>query len=156
MADYGAVGGPGGVNFDDSTDLGLEASSMRIIALIIHSDPYIFALTPIYVDGKGKSATPKHGDNGGVETRVNMDPDEFITEISGRSSKFIDSLIIETNKGKRIGFGGAGGGPVPAGYQFPPATDGAQEVFAFFGRAGKLVDAIGIHTRPAPKKPAPS
>jgi len=30
MTDYGPVGGPNGTGFDDLTDLGLDASTMRI------------------------------------------------------------------------------------------------------------------------------
>jgi hypothetical protein len=71
---------------------------------------------------------------------------EFITEISGRSGQYLDSLTIETNLGTRVAFGGTGGGPV-AGYEYPPEKDGSQEVIAFFGASGQLVDRLGIHTR---------
>lgn len=149
MADYGPVGGPGGSAFDDLTDLGLNASSMRIAGLIVRSGQFIEGITPIYLDGDGQLALPKHGGDGGLEMRLGLRPNEFITEISGRSGEFLDSLTLETNLGARVGFGGPGGGPVD-GYELPPDVDGQQEVVAFFGASGTLIDRLGIHTRPHP------
>jgi Jacalin-like lectin domain len=149
MADFGPVGGPGGAPFDDLTDLGLDASTIRIVGLIIRSDKdkFVNAITPIYIDGAGQLALPKHGGDGGSEARLGLRSGEFITEISGRSGEFVDSLTIETNLGTRIGFGGPGGGPVE-GYELPPDTESLQEVVAFFGASGTLIDRIGVHTRP--------
>jgi hypothetical protein len=147
MPDYGPVGGPGGGPFDDLTDLGLDASTMRIVGLVIRSGEYIDAIRPIYTDGSGKLELPKHGGEGGGEVSFGMRPGEFITEISGRSGEFVDSLTIETNFGLRVGFGGPGGGPVE-GYELPPDSAGTQEVVAFFGGSGEYLDRIGIHTRP--------
>jgi hypothetical protein len=147
MADFGPVGGPGGAPFDDLTDLGLDGATIRIVGLIIRSGAFIDAITPIYLDGGGQLALPKHGGDGGLETRFGLRSGEFITEISGRSGQFVDSLTIETNLGARIGFGGSGGGPVE-GYEFPPDTESPQEVVAFFGASGVFIDRIGIHTRP--------
>ncbi len=139
--------GPGGGPFDDLKDLGLDPSTIRIVGLIIRSGQFIDAITPIYLDGDGQLALPKHGGDGGLETRFGLRSGEFITEISGRSGEFVDSLTIETNLGARIGLGGLGGGPVE-GYEIPPDTEGAQEVVAFFGASGDFIDSIGIHTRP--------
>jgi hypothetical protein len=139
--------GPGGGPFDDLTDLGLDAATIRIVGLIIRSGEYIDAITPIYLDGGGQLALPKHGGDGGLETRFGSRSGEFITEISGRSGLYLDSLTIQTNLGARIGFGGPGGGPVE-GYELPPDTDDPQEVVAFFGGSGVYIDRIGIHTRP--------
>lgn len=149
MADFGPVGGHGGHPFDDAVDLGLNVATMRIGGLIIRSGQFIDGITPIYLDEGGNLAFPKHGGDGGSETRFGLRPGEFITEISGRSGQFVDSLTVETNLGSRVGFGGLGGGPVE-GYEFPPEADGPQqEVFAFHGASGQFIDSIGIHTRPA-------
>lgn len=147
MTDYGPVGGPGGHPFDDLADLGLNGSTMRIAGLIIRSGKFIDGITPVYLDGNGQLALPKHGGDGGLETRIGLRPGEFITEISGKSGEFLDSLTVETNLGARLGFGGPGGGPVE-GYEFPPETDGLQEVVAFFGASGQFIDRLAIHTRP--------
>jgi len=151
MADFGPVGGPGGAPFDDLTDLGLDAATIRIIGLIVRDDKdkFVNAITPIYIDGAGNLALPKHGGDGGKEEvpGLGLRSGEFITEISGRSGEFLDSLTIETNLGVRRGFGGPGGGPVE-GYELPPDTERPQEVVAFFGASGTLIDRIGIHTRP--------
>ena len=146
MADFGPVGGDGGGPFDDLADLGLDASTIRIVGLIIRSDQFINSIMPIYLDGGGQLALPKHGGDEGLETRFGLRSGEFITEISGRSGQFVDSLTIETNLGARIGLGGLGGGPVE-GYELPPDTAGTQEVVALFGASGTLLDRIGIHTR---------
>ena len=133
--------------FDDLTDLGLNASTMRIAGLIIRSGQFIDGVTPIYLDDAGQLAIPKHGGDGGIEARFGLRPGEFFTQISGRSGEFLDSLTLETNLGARLGFGGLGGGPVE-GYEDPPDTDGPQEIVAFFGASGEFIDSIGIHTRP--------
>ena len=146
MGDFGPVGGPGGAPFDDLKDLGLDPATMRIVGLIIRSGQFIDSITPIYLDGGGQLALPKHGGDGGLETRFGLRSGEFITEISGRSGEFVDSLTIETNLGARIGLGGLGGGPVE-GYELPPDTEGTQEVVALFGASGVFIDSIGIHTR---------
>ena len=147
MADFGPVGGMGGAAFDDLNQLGLIPSTTRIIGLIVRSGAYIDSINPIFVVGDGNIALPKHGGDGGSEHRIGMKPGEFITEISGRSGAFVDSLTIETSLGRRLGFGGPGGGPV-AGYEMPPEEDGRQEVVAFFGGSGVYLDRVGIHTRP--------
>jgi hypothetical protein len=149
MADFGPIGGPGGAPFDDLTDLGLDAATVKIVGLIIRADKdrFVNAITPIYIDEAGNLALPKHGGDGGSEEPgLGLRSGEFITEISGRSGQFVDSLTIETNLGARIGLGGLGGGPVE-GYELPPDTAGTQEVVAFFGASGTLLDRIGIHTR---------
>jgi hypothetical protein len=149
VTDYGPVGGPGGAGFDDLADLGLDASTMRIVGLVIHSQKFIDSVSPIYLDSQGGLGLPKHGGDGGKEVRWGLRPGEFITQIEGRGGEFVDSLIVETNLGERRGFGGLGGVPVE-GYEFPPDTDGQQEVVAFFGASGEFIDRIGIHTRPRP------
>src|SRR5215510_14507879 len=111
MADYGPVGGQGGGAFDDAADLGLNVATMRILGLIIRHGSLIDQVTPIYLDGDGNLGIPQHGGDGGGEDRIGMAPGEYITEISGRSGRFVDSLTIETNRGRRLGFGGSGGGP---------------------------------------------
>src|SRR4029453_19221712 len=49
MGDFGPVGGPGGVPFDDLKDLGLDPSTMRIVGLIIRSGQFIDLITPIFL-----------------------------------------------------------------------------------------------------------
>jgi hypothetical protein len=153
MADYGPVGGSGGGAFDDLTDLGLDAATLRIGGFIIRSGSVIDSITLIYLDGSNGLALVKHGGDGGpTETKLGLKPNEFITEISGRTGAFVDSLTIETNLGARVGAGGSGGGPVE-GYELPPDTDRPQEVIAFFGASRTVIDRIGIHTRPHPGSP---
>jgi hypothetical protein len=150
MAKYGPVGGDGGDAFDDQTQLGPDPATVRIIGLIVRSGKFVDSITPIYQDGTGKVRVVQHGGDGGDRhPPVDLAPGEFITEISGRSGQFVDSLTLETSLGQRLSFGGSGGGPVE-GYEFPPETDGPQEVVAFHGGATQFLDRIGIYTRPHP------
>jgi hypothetical protein len=49
----------------------------------------------------------RHGGDAGDETIIALNAGEFITEISGRSGQFLDSLTIRTNQGRHFGrFGG--------------------------------------------------
>jgi hypothetical protein len=122
---------------------------MRIRALIVHYLDVVNAIRPIYLDGNGKMALPLHGHEDGTEATLVLEPDEYVTEISGRTGTLVDSLTVETNLGTRQAFGGTGGGPIE-GYELPPDTDRPQEVVAFFGACGQRLDSIGINTRPAP------
>jgi hypothetical protein len=124
---------------------------MRIGVFILRGGEFVDSIELVYLDGKGGVRLVKHGGDGGdqrVERGPVPDLGEFVTEISGKSGQFVDSLTIETNQpGVRLGVGGSGGGPVE-GYELPPDTDPPQEIIAFFGASGTLIDRIGIHTRP--------
>jgi Jacalin-like lectin domain len=90
---------------------------------------------------------PQIGGNGGQLSIVPLNVGEHITEISGRTGAYVDSLTIVTNQGRRFGrFGGLGGSE---DYDFP-GTPGQGPVIGFFGAVGlqpnEYVFAIGIVT----------
>ncbi len=110
--------------------------------------PRIIGIQAVYLDATNAGlifGEPHGGTPAGTLDTIALGAGEFITEISGRRSQFLDSLSISTSAGRRFGrFGGSGGNP---DYEFPDAG-GPQEVLGFFGRSGALIDALGVHTRP--------
>lgn len=147
MPDFGPTGGPGGSTFEDEAPEGME-----IGVLIIRSGGprnVVIAIQVLYRNATTGQLTlgDRHGGVGGEQTIIALNAGESLTEISGRSGQFLDSITFQTSQGRRFGrFGGLGGG---TDYEFPD-TGGPQEIFGFFGRSGTLVDAIGVRTRPLP------
>jgi len=95
----------------------------------------------------GNSSGPRHGGSGGRVMVFRLDPDEFITGLSGRYGENVDSLRIHTNRRTSELFGGPGGNrdyriDVPRG----------NEAVGFAGRAGDGVDAIGLVYAPHPAR----
>lgn len=106
MTEFGPTSGQGGDPFDDTAPL-----EMEIGALIIRNDNFVDAIQVLYRNPTNGQLTLKdqHGGNGGNQTIIVLDAGEFITEISGRYARFVDSLTITTSQGRRFGrFGGLG------------------------------------------------
>ena len=147
MADYGPFGGNGGGAFDDASIVNMDQLEIREI--VIRSGDYIDSIEFLYHNRVTDELlpSPHHGGNGGGENRIILNPGEYIVEIRGRTGKYVDALTLQTNQGRVFGrFGGTGGGP---DYDAPSQQEmeAGHEVFAFFGRSGQYLDAIGIHTR---------
>lgn len=146
MPDFGPTGGPGGTTFDDVAPAGSKIG----LLIVRHGGNHrcIIGIQAAYVNiaTGGLIFGDLHGaDTTGTTDFVALGAGEFVTEISGRSGQFLDSLSITTSTGRHFGrFGGLGGG---ADYEFPD-TGPSQEIFGFFGRSGTLIDALGVHTRP--------
>jgi hypothetical protein len=81
----------------------------------------------------------QHGGSGGRLSVFSLDPDEYITGISGRYGDTIDSLRIQTNKRASQLYGGGGGN---RDYRLEVPRD--TQAVGFVGRSGNLVDAIGL------------
>jgi Jacalin-like lectin domain len=145
MSDFGPVGGDGGSPFEDVAPAGA-----RIAGLIIRSGGprnVVVAIQVYYVSPTGQvTFGDRHGGGAGDEENISLQAGEFFTQISGRYGQFLDSLTVETSGGpngpRRFGrFGGLGGSE---DYEFPEVN--GQEIIGFFGRAGTLVDALGVRT----------
>ena len=137
----GPSGGFGGNYFSDGTTGGqFSSDNRRLVEVRIRSGIFIDAIQTVYENAVGQKITsPRHGGTGGKLSVFKLAPGEYITRISGKYGRFIDSLLIETNKGRAQGFGGTGG----AGnytYKVPPGS----RIHGFFGRSGKFLDAIGV------------
>jgi len=132
---FGPSGGVGGGYFSDG-----QTGGRKLIEVRIRSGAFIDSIQTVYADALGQQfVSPMHGGNGGTLAIFKLSPGEWITRISGRHGSFVDSLLIQTNKGRIKGFGGTGGS-VNYTYTAPPGT----RIHGFFGRSGKFVDAIGV------------
>lgn len=137
----GPSGGLGGKYFSGGQAAGrFSSDDRRLIEVRIRSGAFIDAIQTVYVNAIGqKIVSPMHGGAGGTLSVFKLGANEYITRISGKYGWYIDSLLIETNKGRAKGWGGTGGSAnytytAPAGYR----------IHGFFGRSGKFLDAIGI------------
>jgi hypothetical protein len=137
-------GGRGGRPFSDQDiPAGTQISEVRISA-----GDTIDSLQMIYVLPNGRTVEgERYGGSGGRQRVFRLDPDEYITGLSGRSGTTIDSLRIITNKRTSPTFGGRGGSrdfqvEVPAGNQ----------AIGFTGRAGDTIDAIGLTYTQLPRR----
>jgi hypothetical protein len=141
MTDYGPAGGNGGSAFDDEN----LSQGLQIRTVYVWYGDYIDAIQVQYEDPATRmlKLSDRHGGYGATKLAIIMlQPDEFITGISGRTGKFVDSLTLATTLVRYPRYGGSGGDNY---YNYP---DQPEEVFAFSGRSGSYLDAVGIHTRP--------
>jgi catechol 2,3-dioxygenase-like lactoylglutathione lyase family enzyme len=130
------AGGRGGTAFADR-DI---TSGARITEVRVQAGDRIDAIQVVYVlpDGRLLEGS-RHGGGGGRTGSFRLEPDEYITGLSGRSGNYIDSVRIHTNKRTSQTFGGRGGDrdfriDIPAGNQ----------AIGFIGRAADYVDGIGL------------
>jgi len=130
------AGGRGGSDFSDPQ----PQAGARVVEVQIRAGDHIDAVQMLFQFSDGRTAmSPRHGGSGGRTEVFRLDPDEYITGISGRSGDYIDSLRIHTNKRASQLFGGRGGN---RDYRIdvPPGNMGV----GFIGRAGDYVDAVGL------------
>jgi hypothetical protein len=130
------AGGGGGSSFaDQEIPFGAQVAEVRVRA-----GDRIDAVQLVYRLPNGRFLDgPVHGGRGGQPRSFMLDPDEYITGISGRAGSGIDSLRIHTNKRTSELFGGRGGSrdyriDVPQGNQ----------ALGFAGRSGNSLDSVGL------------
>jgi hypothetical protein len=144
----GQSGGQGGNAFQDrAPDANTEVAQIRI-----WGGNFIDAVELSYRnrDRTTQIDGPKHGGPGGtlsepLGVQIELQPGEFIVQISGRSGNFVDSMQIQTNFQLLNRCGGQGGAN---DYVFQ-AQQG-EEIVGFVGKGGNFVDAIGVLIRPRP------
>jgi hypothetical protein len=136
----GPSGGRGGEEFVDD----FPGDRVKVQSIRVWHGNEIDAIQLLYSDG---STTPKRGGSGGTLTPLDLEPDEFFTEISGRYGDHVDSLIVRTNVQTFQKLGG-NGGDHEYRYQVPEEDT---EIIGFLGASGTIgsegdrrVDAIGI------------
>jgi hypothetical protein len=137
----GPAGGEGGDEFADRQ----ISKGARVIGVKIRHGLYVDGIELLYktVDGK-KEGLGWHGGDGGEEETFLLEDGEYITEITGKSGEFVESLSIITNKRKSKKYGGDGGDKT-----FELQKSG-QEVTGFCGRSGAYLDQIGIFVHKSP------
>lgn len=89
------------------------------------------------IDAIGLIGGDNHGGAGGSPATFMLNPGESIQSIHGKTGQFVDSIVIATNQGRSVSFGGQGGGQ---SYSFvaPPGY----VIGGFCGRSGQMIDAI--------------
>ncbi|WVZ96227.1 hypothetical protein U9M48_041893 [Paspalum notatum var. saurae] len=115
-------------------------------SVVIRAEGAVDAISFTYagVDGASPTAGP-WGGSGGRRHEVKLGEAEVVTEISGTHGRFGDhavvrSLTLVTSAGAKHGpFGRREGTPFRL-----PLKDGAR-VVGFFGRSGRLLDALGVY-----------
>ena len=131
------VGGSGGAAFSDTE----PAAGARVLEVRVRSGGYVDSVQMVYALRDGRTVEgPRRGGTGGSLNVFQLNADEYIVGISGRTGKYIDSISFRTNKRTSPIFGGKGGDreyhiDIPAGNQAVGLT----------GRAGQYLDAIGLN-----------
>jgi len=134
-------GGEGGEPFDD----GYHA---RIVEFTVRSGKVVDGITVLY----NNSNSISHGGEGGDGNTFTFQPDEYIVELTVKSAKVVTAISFRTNLGRSFApckgegtffLGGAGTAEV---LYAPGEGYGLRGIK---GRAGKYLDAIGLHWGPA-------
>lgn len=136
----GPAGGNGGTPFEQY-DVPADA---HLSAIHIYSEWVLNALQIEYIRGNdvAGSISPVGG-LGGEHHVFYLDPDEYLTGISGRAGWYIDSIRFHTNKRVSPTYGGVGGER-----DFSFEAKSGYEIGGFFGRSAWYIDALGITVRP--------
>jgi hypothetical protein len=133
-------GGTGGGTFGD-----LPQDDFKVIRITVRSGLFVDAIQMTHERPDGTLFNfPHHGGFGGFEKTLDLDVHlgDHITSIAGRSGSSVDHLEIRTSRGLLLKAGSSGGG-VDYLYEAPPGF----EIAGFHGRAGDLIDAIGVILR---------
>jgi hypothetical protein len=134
----GPSGGLGGTPFSDNQNPRFRISEVRV-----RSSDYIHAIQLVYEHGTGQMAGVYHGGKGGGSLDVfRLEPGEEIISVSGKYGVFIESMAIETSKGRKKSWGGKDGIASYA-YQVPKGSS----IQGFFGRSSETLDALGVILR---------
>ena len=124
-----ASGGPGGSPFVDMAG--------EIAAITVRSGSLIDSIQISYRYGNKRVIGLAHGGRGGKSSTFKLKAGEVITELGGRSGKFVDSLYIKTSKNRFKKWGG------PGGKDFRFKGSKQSPIMGIWGRSGNLLDAIG-------------
>ena len=135
----GPSGGNGGHEFDGYT----IPAGAKVHEIRVNAGFYVDGLQLVCVDAAGAvTELPHLGGKSGFHHTITLDADEYLTGISGRSGRYIDSIRFHTNKRTTDSIGGRGG---ENEYHYEAAANG--EVAGFFGRADWYIDQLGVIVR---------
>jgi hypothetical protein len=143
----GPAGGPDGGPFDD----GRNPNERNISSVQVFSGETIDRITVAYLIGTTSALPVQHGESGGGGPNpafdINVNGGERLTKVEGFVGIFdttveIMGLKFSTNRGRQSGLSGRST-QAPFVFEAPPNG----EIFAFFGRQGLFLDALGVHVR---------
>jgi len=123
-------GGNGGSSFDDSHDIDAWG---RVRQIVVRHGSEVDSLGVFWANGNFFN----HGATGGTETVINLDPDEFISRVDGRSGDRLDQITFSSNKRTYGPFGGGGGSPFTVDFS-------GKALHYLFGRSGSEIDQVGF------------
>jgi hypothetical protein len=123
-------GGNGGSSFDDSHDIDAWGPVRQIV---VRHGSEVDSIGVFWANGNFLN----HGGTGGSETVINLDPDELISRVDGRSGDRLDQITFRSNKRVYGPFGGSGGAPFTVDF-------GGKALHYLFGRSGSEVDQVGF------------
>ncbi|MCP8971409.1 jacalin family lectin, partial [Ectobacillus sp. SYSU M60031] len=132
LVKIGTWGGNGG----GRVDLSVLPRSLKSVTIRSGAAIDAIAFTYIGTDGKEHLAGP-WGGGGGNPTTITLGSQEFVKGISGTFTNVVTNLKIVTNV-TTYNFGQGGG----TAFSLPLQSG---SVVGFFGRAGALVDSIGVY-----------
>jgi predicted flap endonuclease-1-like 5' DNA nuclease len=141
MADLvlGPSGGNGGHEFEGYT----IPAGAKVHEIRVNAGFYVDGLQLVSIDNNGAvQELPHLGGKSGFHHTITLDADEYLTGVSGRSGRYVDSIRFHTNKRTTEAIGGPGG---ENEYHFEAAAEG--EVAGFSGGADWYVDRIGVVIR---------
>ncbi|KAL6871033.1 hypothetical protein ACP4OV_014881 [Aristida adscensionis] len=157
----GPWGGPGGQPFDHH----LHGSNAlpRLRSIVVYHSYAIHSLAYEYQAAGDGGATRIAGPwglsrsfgNRAARARIQLDADEHVTAVEGTTGRFgnvpgdvVTSLTFRTSAGKTYGpYGDDKEAPGTAPFYFSAADGGC--VGGFWGRAGWLLDAVGVYLKPS-------
>jgi hypothetical protein len=137
--------GPSGGGLADKSLKPFDASAPagnRISEVQVWEDKYIEAIQLIYESGQSK----KYGGSGGKllkSLKLDLTQDECIQTVKGRYGDVVDSLIIRTNIGRTVIWGGPKGS---ADYVY--TVKPGDSIQGFFGFYKDHINAIGVQVQP--------
>lgn len=123
-------GGDGGSSFDDSHQIE-KWGTIRQIAVRHASE--VDSIGILWASGNFRN----HGGIGGTETVINLEADEFISSVSGRSGDRLDQITFHSNKKTYGPFGGLGGDSFRVDFS-------GKALHFLFGRSGSRMDQLGF------------
>ena len=133
------VGGTSGSKFMLPSSRHDILSTYRITNIAIQHGRRIEKIEVEYANRQGSKQTESIGNDDGNWSYINLDEDEFIVYITGRSGTLIDQITFYTSKRRIFGpFGGAGGNA------FEINIPSNAKVIGFYGKEGPSIHQIGL------------
>jgi hypothetical protein len=134
------AGGKGGSAFSDrNIPEGAIISEVRVRA-----GNFIDSIQAIYTLKDGRTFEgPVHGGQGGKLSVFRLNPDEYITGLSGRFGEYIDSMTIQSNQRSSQAFGGSGGRR-----NYSISVPQGNMAVSLAGRSAEYLDSISLNFAP--------